>query len=64
MRRVPDTYGDNFPATDGSSWNPRIPWRHGHVMPSAVPTWLPRLGWWTVVTILMGLLVFLVVRDA
>jgi len=32
-------------------------------MPSAVPTWLPQLGWWTVVMVLMGLLVLVVVHT-
>lgn len=63
MKPLPETYGDNFPVTAGWSWDPRVPWRHRHATPSAPSPWLRRLGWWTVVTVLMGLLFLWVVHD-
>lgn len=63
MRPLPDTYGDNFPVAEGLFWNPRMPWRHGHVTPSPEASWWFRVGWWTVVVVLMGLLVLVAVHD-
>lgn len=64
MKPPPDTqYGDNFPATAGWSWDPRVPWRHRHAMPGEPPPWLRRVGWWSLVAMLMGLLFLWAVRD-
>ena len=63
MRPPLDAYGDNFPVAEGLFWNPRTPWRHGHVTPSPEASWWFRVGWWTVVAVLMGLLVLVAAHD-
>ncbi len=63
MHTPPDTYGDNFPVAEGLGWNPRTPWRHAHVTPTAPPPWVRQLGWWTLVMLLMGGLLMLAARD-
>lgn len=63
MKPPPEVYGDNFPVADGLSWDPRIPWRHRHAGPHRPAPWLRRIGWWTVVAGLMGLLMLLAAHD-
>ena len=63
MKRPLDAYGDNFPVAEGLYWSPKMPWRHGHVTPSPAASWWFRIGWWTVVAALMGLLVLLAVHE-
>lgn len=63
MQTPPDTYGDNFPVAEGLGWNPRTPWRHAHVTPTVPPPWVCRLGWWTLVVLLMGGLLMLAAHD-
>lgn len=63
MHTPPDSYGDNFPVAEGLGWSPRTPWRHAHVTPSIPPPWVRRLGWWTLVMLLMGGLLVLAAHD-
>lgn len=63
MPRPPETYGDNFPVSEGWPWDPRTPWRHAHMTPQVPPRWVRRLGWWTLVALLMGLLMLAAAHE-
>jgi len=61
--RRDEWYGDNFPVAEGWYWDPRVPWRHPHVMPIPPRPWLGRIGWWLVVLVGLGILGLVAAHD-